>query len=1032
MVEIPTSRNVGYSGTRSGRIAPNGPTVSVGAAVANAGKIVAESAFDLQALAEREQADVMGDKANAVSTNLTRFLGEEEERFRKSQDESSESGIGFTRNYLEGWQQRADDFAKQNFAGLSEDEQTRYLNTLITRGNDLYSKADSFENKQKGLYYDRTTNSNLDTVRTQIRYNSADFNQLKQQGLEAIDTANMPESWKAARRQQWEADAAESKWRWKFQNAPDQALHEIRGTGGTDSVLAAMEDVESSGNPGAESSKGASGLMQVMPETGAEIARDLGDAKFPANGTVEEQKAYLKDPAVSRRYGDHYYNQMLTRYSGDREAALIAYNGGPTRADAWLAAGRDDSVIPKESADYYKKVLDKAKTTTFTTQDVSQAKVFLQSRTDKDASHIDGLDDGFSVKLARMFQAAPPEIQAGLGVYSGARSNERQAELWKEALAKYGSVDEARRNVAPPGHSNHNEKDGFKARAADVSFNGQSLKNAPPNVVKWVHENASNFGLKFPLANENWHIEDASTRGGKARPVDPDLDAIPYARREQLASWGETQYSQQRNQERAAAKDSYSLMIATQPEQMQESVILADRTIDNGDKAQLITSLRSALKETSGVNAFINAMGDGGISVNPFDDDQRKIADKAYEKMMGSAQPEQRAAVTSNFVASTGYIPQKVQAELRRGASSTDVAQVSQAMEAASVLQKNAPISFGSFDGSSSIAKNLDLYKTYTQGMGYTADEAAKKIIAANDPEQIRRRDAILKSEPVKKLLKDQSASNVAAIFDKGIFSRAPTVGASASQDQIKVGVNPEAEAAIVADYRSVLEEALVDANGDQDAAADIAKRRFQTVYGTTSLSPLSSNIVVKYPPEKAYPVGPDGTHAYIGNQLKDTMKAEGIEADAFYLQGDQSTEQDIKAGRPARYQVFYEKDGKLQRFNIPFYADVDAEKAALKAKQDETVREAEQRMLQNRAGILAAPEAPRGRSGQSLEGPPIGITTDRERFDKQFEGMGLSKEPRGVQPLKDAVNGAGEFFQGVFGPSKSNVPSRAAPQRKK
>lgn len=47
---------------------------------------------------------------------------------------------------------------------------------------------------------------------------------------------------------------------------------------------------------------------------------------------------------------------MLKRYGGDRDAARIAYNGGPARADAWLKAGRDDSVIPRESADYYKKI----------------------------------------------------------------------------------------------------------------------------------------------------------------------------------------------------------------------------------------------------------------------------------------------------------------------------------------------------------------------------------------------------------------------------------------------------------------------------------------------------------------------------------------------------------------------------------------------------------------------------------------------------------------------------------------------------
>ncbi|MDQ0132666.1 hypothetical protein J2T08_000567 [Neorhizobium galegae] len=288
---------------------------------------------------------------------------------------------------------------------------------------------------------------------------------------------------------------------------------------GGDNIIAAMRGVESDGDPNAISPKGAAGAMQVMPDTADEIAVELGDANYPTNGTTADKQAYLKEH--SDEYGTHYFNKMMVKYDGDTEAALIAYNGGPGRADAWLASGRDDSKIPKESADYYKKVLGRASSgASYSPDQVVAAKSFLKGRTDKDATHIDGLNDAFAVKVARMFEAAPPNIKAGLGVYSGARSNERQAELWQEALKKYGSIDEARRWVAPPGHSEHN-----KGNAADLSYNGQSLKDAPADVVKWVHENAGQFGLKFPLGNENWHIEDDSTRGGKGTrpPVDPEI-----------------------------------------------------------------------------------------------------------------------------------------------------------------------------------------------------------------------------------------------------------------------------------------------------------------------------------------------------------------------------------------------------------------------------------------------------------------------------------------------------------------------------
>jgi soluble lytic murein transglycosylase-like protein len=297
-------------------------------------------------------------------------------------------------------------------------------------------------------------------------------------------------------------------------------------------VHGAMMQVESNGNPNAVSAKGAAGLMQVTPNTGTEIAQELGDANFPVNGTDAQKIEYLKNPDVSKKYGTYYYDKQLQKYGGDQEAALIAYNGGPARADAWLAAGRDDSAIPKETADYYKKVLagtgagtPSVPGRTMAQAGPSDARAFLLSVTDKGEAAIDGLQEGFGNKVAALLQAAPPGIREKLGVYSAYRSPEHQAELWQGALKKYGSVEEARKWVAPPGKSEHND-----GNAADLGYDGKSLKNAPPEVVDWLHQNAPTFGLKFPLANENWHIEDASTRGGaggaQAAPVSTAPDWV--------------------------------------------------------------------------------------------------------------------------------------------------------------------------------------------------------------------------------------------------------------------------------------------------------------------------------------------------------------------------------------------------------------------------------------------------------------------------------------------------------------------------
>lgn len=138
----------------------------------------------------------------------------------------------------------------------------------------------------------------------------------------------------------------------------------------------------------------------------------------------------------------------------------------------------------------------------------SRARAFLQSRSDKDASHVDGLDESFATNLAAMMADAPPSIREGLGIYSGYRSVERQRQLWAGALDKHGSPEAARRWVAPPGRSSHNH-----GQAVDLAYNGQSLARAPKEVVDWVHQNAGKYGLYFPLSNENWHIEPMGTRG---------------------------------------------------------------------------------------------------------------------------------------------------------------------------------------------------------------------------------------------------------------------------------------------------------------------------------------------------------------------------------------------------------------------------------------------------------------------------------------------------------------------------------------
>jgi hypothetical protein len=108
----------------------------------------------------------------------------------------------------------------------------------------------------------------------------------------------------------------------------------------TQSLVDAVIRAESNGNPRARSSKGAQGLMQIMPETFNQYA-DRGMNPY--------------NPEHSRIVGTRYLSDLNNRYGGDTKAVLAAYNGGPTRFDR---NGRDIRKMPRETQNYVQKVLN--------------------------------------------------------------------------------------------------------------------------------------------------------------------------------------------------------------------------------------------------------------------------------------------------------------------------------------------------------------------------------------------------------------------------------------------------------------------------------------------------------------------------------------------------------------------------------------------------------------------------------------------------------------------------------------------------
>lgn len=89
---------------------------------------------------------------------------------------------------------------------------------------------------------------------------------------------------------------------------------------------------------------GAQGLSQVMPGTGADIARQLAWPDYDG--------ADLYRPYVGLEFGAFYLSQQLAAFDGSVYAALSAYNGGPGSAARWIAAAGDDPDLFLETVDF--------------------------------------------------------------------------------------------------------------------------------------------------------------------------------------------------------------------------------------------------------------------------------------------------------------------------------------------------------------------------------------------------------------------------------------------------------------------------------------------------------------------------------------------------------------------------------------------------------------------------------------------------------------------------------------------------------
>lgn len=105
----------------------------------------------------------------------------------------------------------------------------------------------------------------------------------------------------------------------------------------------------------AQSSASASGLMQIIPGTAKQIARNLG-----------EPVGDMNHPATNIRYGTWFLADLANKFGGQLTPATAGYNAGPNAAQAWLPSHKisgdqyAEAIPYGETRAYVKHVMENA------------------------------------------------------------------------------------------------------------------------------------------------------------------------------------------------------------------------------------------------------------------------------------------------------------------------------------------------------------------------------------------------------------------------------------------------------------------------------------------------------------------------------------------------------------------------------------------------------------------------------------------------------------------------------------------------
>jgi soluble lytic murein transglycosylase len=139
----------------------------------------------------------------------------------------------------------------------------------------------------------------------------------------------------------------------------DLVARETFTNGLSEGLIFGLMRAESGFSPAIKSPAGAIGLMQLMPATAKEVARE--------KGSFDPQR--LTVPAYNIKLGTRHFRDLLKDYNGEVIYSIAAYNAGAAAVDRWRKSSKGmdmdvfiESIPYQETRDYVKKVYASAAT----------------------------------------------------------------------------------------------------------------------------------------------------------------------------------------------------------------------------------------------------------------------------------------------------------------------------------------------------------------------------------------------------------------------------------------------------------------------------------------------------------------------------------------------------------------------------------------------------------------------------------------------------------------------------------------------